>query len=90
MSNYTEFRDVQTKLTEQDIDDLVGLIGNRCRHETKRRIRSVLTCGPSTIPDYGIIRRLVKTERGGWTYIAGQSYPDEIRVVRNIIVKGTP
>ena len=86
---YIEFREVQTKLTEKDIDELVALIGSRCRHETKARIRSVLTYSPSTIPDYGIMRRLM-FYRGSWTYTAGQSYPDEIRVVRNIIIKGRP
>lgn len=84
---YTEFRELQNKLTEQDIDELMALIGNRCRHDTKTRLRSILTYGPSTIPDYGIMRRLVKYN-GTWTYIAGQSYPDEIRTVRNIVIKG--
>lgn len=85
---YTEFRDVQAKLTEQDIDQLVDLIGSRCRHQTKQRIRSVLTYGAGTIPDFGIMRRVIRDEKGRWEYVAGQSYPDEIRVVRNIVMTG--
>lgn len=89
MSRYTEFRDVQKSLTDDDIDQLVDIIGSKCRHATKVRIRSVLTYGPSTIPDFGIMRRLIKDEgTGKWQYVAGQSYPDEIRVVRNIITTG--
>lgn len=86
---YTEFRDVQKSLTDDDIDQLVNIIGSKCRHATKVRIRSVLTYGPSTIPDLGIMRRLIKDEgTRKWEYVAGQSYPDEIRVVRNIITMG--
>ena len=61
------FNDLKTKLTEQDIEQIVAIVGNRCSQKTKVRIRSILTYGPST---------------------AGQSYVDEIRTVRNCIVKG--
>ncbi len=84
---YVALTDALDEIWEHDIDELVTLIGNRCRHDTKARLRSILTYGPSTIPDYGIMRRLVKYN-GTWTYIVGQSYPDEMRTVRDIILKG--
>lgn len=74
-------------LTEQDIDELMGIVGYRCRHKTLVRLRSILTYGSSTIPDYGIMRRLMFT-RGRWEYVDGQSYTDEIKTVRECIIKG--
>ena len=38
------------------------------------------------IPYHGILGRLIK-DRGVWSYCAGQSYPDEIRTVRKIILE---
>lgn len=80
------FNDLKTNLTENDIDQLVNLLGHRCRVRTCQRIRSVLTYSPSMIPVYGILNRLIK-EGDTWHYCAGQSYPDEIRTVREIIIK---
>lgn len=87
---YIKFREVQNDLTANDVDQLVALLGYRCRVETCKRIRSILTYGASTIPDFGIMRRLVRDDKGRWEYIAGQSYPDEMRIVRNIVMKGRP
>lgn len=79
------FNNQKTLLTEQDIDQLIEIIGYRCRVKTVNRLRSVLTYGPSTVPTYGIFERLIK-ENGSWSYFAGQSYPDEIKTVREIIL----
>ena len=88
-NTYTDFTELKTNLTPEDVDQLVDLIGSRARQATKTRLRSILTYGPSTIPDYGIFRRLAKMHATGqWQYIAGQSYPDEIRTVRECILKG--
>ena len=81
------FNDLKTSLTEQDIDQIVAVIGHRCRIKTCQRIRSVLTYHPSSVPSYGIMERLTK-ENNNWSYCAGQSYPDEIKTVREIILKG--
>lgn len=79
------FNNLKSQLSEQDIDQLVDLLGHRCRIEKRNRIRSILTYGTSTVPNYGILDRLVK-ENDQWRYIAGQSYTDEIRTVRECIL----
>lgn len=79
------FNDLKTSLTEQDIDQIISVIGSRCRVKTINRLRSILTYGPSTIEYAGILNRLMK-ENGTWSYCAGQSYPDEIRTVREVIL----
>lgn len=81
------FNDLKAKLTEQDIDEILKIVGYRCRIKTCNRLRSIITYSPSLIPTYGILERLMK-EDAGWVYVAGQSYPDEIRTLRNIILKG--
>lgn len=81
------FNDLKTQLSEQDVDQIVEIVGHRCRVKTCNRLRSILTYSPSLVPTYGILERLTK-ENGGWSYCAGQSYPDEIRTLREIILKG--
>ena len=82
---YPSFPNLRSNLSPEDIDELVTLLGKYCRSKTLVRLRSILTYSPSLIENYGILNRLVK-EDGRWTYIAGQSYPDEIRLVRNLVL----
>ncbi len=79
------FIDKKSDLTAKDIDQLVELLGYRCRAETCNKIRRRLESTTSLIPMYGILERLT-LEDHGWAYCAGQSYTDEIRTVRNIII----
>lgn len=81
------FNNQKTQLTENDIDQLISIIGYRCRIKTVQRMRSILTYSPSLIPEYGILNRLIK-ENDQWSYCAGQSYTDELRTVRECILKG--
>lgn len=81
------FNDLKTNLSDSDIDQLVSLVGYRCRAKALTRLRSVLTYGPSTIPAAGIFNRLIK-EDGRWEYVAGQCYPSELKLVRDLITKG--
>ena len=81
------FNDLKTNLSADDIVQLVRLLGYRCQVKTISRLRSVLTYGPSTIPTVGIFNRLIK-ENGRWDYVAGQHYPSEIKLVRELITKG--
>ena len=81
------FNDLKNQLSEQDIDQIIEIVGYRCRVKTCNRLRSILTYSPSLIQTYGILERLTK-ENGGWSYCAGQSYPDEIKTLREIITKG--
>ena len=81
------FNNQRGNLSENDIDAIIELIGHRCRVPTIRRLRSMLTYGRDAIPHYGILERLMKDDNG-WSYCAGQSYPDEIKTIRNIILEG--
>lgn len=85
MKELNTFNDLKGKLSDSDIDQIVALLGSRCRSKTLTRLRSMLTYGTSRIPVYGILERLIK-EDGEWRYFAGQSYPDEIRTIREIII----
>lgn len=82
------FNNLKTNLSENDIDEIVSLICHKCRLDTYRKVRSILTYRASSIPSYGILERLTKNSAGSWSYCAGQSYLDEIRTIREIIVKG--
>ncbi len=81
------FNNQKTSLTETDIDQLIMIIGYRCRVKTCNRLRSILTYSPSLVPSYGIFDRLIK-DNDQWQYVAGQSYTDEIKTVRQCILKG--
>ena len=81
------FNDLKNNLSEQDIDQIIVLIGYRCRINTCNRIRATLSYFSSSIPSYGILDRLSK-ENERWSYCAGQSYPDEIKTIREIFLKG--
>ena len=84
------FNTEKLKLNDSDIDQLVDIIGSRCQYRTKARLRSILTYPSGVLnimPTYGILERLTK-EGEDWSYRAGQSYPDEIRTIREIILEG--
>jgi hypothetical protein len=81
------FNDLKTDLTEDDRNQILEIVGYRCKIGTIRRMRSMLTYSPSLIPVYGILSRLTKMN-GHWSYCAGQSYPDEIRTIKEIFLKG--
>lgn len=82
------FNELKTQLTESDIDQIVAIVTHRCRAKTTNRVRSILTYSPSLIPSYGILSRLLKDSKNNWEYVAGQSYPDEIRTIRDILLNG--
>lgn len=74
----------QVQLTDPQIDAFVSLFGARCRQRTKDALRRMIRY-PSTLANYGIYSRVSFTE-SGCHYCAGQSYPDEIRAVRELIL----
>lgn len=76
---------MRNDLTESDIDQIISIIGHRCRIKTVNRLRSIITYDINTIGSYGIYSRLIK-EGDNWSYCAGQSYPDEIRTIRECIL----
>ena len=81
------FNNQKSKLTAQDIDAIISIIGHRCREKTVNRLRAILTYSPSMIPEFGILNRLILDEHG-WSYCAGQDYTSELKTVRDCILKG--
>ncbi len=70
-------------LTEAEIDALAKILGAGAWHANKEALRRALHYVPN-IHSYGIYDRVVITPRA--QYVAGQSYPDEIRTVRNCLI----
>lgn len=81
------FNNQKKNLTDKDIEQILAIVGYRCRIKTHKRLESILKYGLHTIPCYGIFERLLK-EGNTWEYVAGQSYVDEIRTLRECILKG--
>jgi len=80
------FNDLKTNLVASDIESILSILGYRCRTKTINRLRSILTYSSSRIPTYWIFQRLTRDESGSWEYCAGQSYTDEIRTIRKLIL----
>jgi len=73
------------ELTEAEVESLVGLLTGRCSPRTTYSVRSALLSVPHT-PSFGIFSRVHLDGEGGASYCAGQSYPDEIRTVRDCLL----
>lgn len=73
------------QLTDEQKQAFVDVIGHRCHERTKARLRSFITY-PTGAYNHGIYNRVMFDE-GGCQYVAGQSYPDELRTIRKLIVK---
>ena len=78
------FNDAKFALSEEDENQLVDIIGYRCSWKTKARIRRRLE-NSDVLPFASIFNRLVR-KGDEWRYQAGQSYTDEIRTIREIIL----
>ena len=81
--NFNNYKD---KITEKDKAEIFEIVSSRCRQKTKELLTLRLKKHLNLIPEYGILNRLIK-EKHSWCYYAGQSYPDEIRTVRKIILE---
>jgi len=86
MNTLNDIIEGKAELTFWQYRALCALLGKRCRQDTRARIRRKLEY-PRSLPTYGIFNR-VHIEEDCVSYCAGQSYPDEIRTVRNLILKG--
>jgi len=80
------FNNYKSQMTEKDLDEIHELLAKGCRKHNRDLLWLRLTTQRSLIPEYGIMNRLIK-DTYGWHYCAGQSYPDEIRTVRKIILE---
>lgn len=76
----------KTGITDEQRENLAVFLGKGCREKTKKRLFSVCKYGLFSVELFGILRRLSLRPDNTWSYCAGQSYTDEIRVVRNVIL----
>jgi len=77
----------QDRLTEEQADQLFDLLSKRCKADTKDRLYRRLKIPLACWPEYGIFNRL-HFEQGEFSYCAGQCYITEIKLVRELIIKG--
>ena len=71
-------------LSDKEVESGVELLGKRCQPRKRNMLKWALMACPD-IENYGILRR-VHIEDETLSYCAGQSYPDEIRTVRECLV----
>lgn len=76
----------ETKLSKDDIEDIISVIGNRCRKDTKGFLRVALN-NVTEIEGCGVLERLQYGPRFGWSYCAGQDYVAELKTLRSVILK---
>lgn len=72
--------DIDTEIPK--LDELVAVIGGR--HTTREIIKRRLTY-PTGLRTWGIFDRVQYDPKLGWSYCAGQSYTEELAVIRKLI-----
>jgi hypothetical protein len=72
-------------LTDDDKQQIFELLSKGLRANNYNLLNDRIFNCLGMIPYHGILGRVIK-EDCGWSYCAGQSYPDEIRTVRKIIL----
>jgi hypothetical protein len=72
-------------LTDSEKSTFFNLVSFGCHAKNKRRLHSIIFYGPIH-NNYGIYER-VYFENDQAHYCAGQSYPDEIRTVRECLLE---
>jgi hypothetical protein len=79
-------RDHQIDLSKNQIDMIVSMIGYRCRAETKSKLQRRLALPLSLLKNHGIYDRLMIGDQSV-EYICGQSWDDEMRTLRECLIK---
>lgn len=77
--------ELPTTLTETEQTMIVYDIGRGCRQATKEKLRRKVSLPLSLWNDYGIYSRMT-FEDGLPRYICGQSWTDEMRTLRELIL----
>jgi hypothetical protein len=72
-------------LTEKQKEDIHAMVTKRCRQETKDKVRRRLELPLSLWKSYGIYHRMTLNDKGA-EYVCGQSWPDEMRTLRQCIL----
>lgn len=65
---------------------ILNMVGKGCRQDTKTRLSRRLELPLSLWERYGIYSRMTLSDDGA-NYICGQSWPDEMRTLRECILK---
>lgn len=78
---------VISELPKESKQSLIILLTYRCQIKTVSRVSSTVNYWLSRLEYYGILDRLMlRLEDMSFHYTAGQSYPDEIRVLRKLFL----
>jgi hypothetical protein len=80
-----KFESGATHLTEAEQSAFFSLIAKGCRVNTKDKLSRRLELPLSLWNDYGIYKRVTFDEKGIY-YICGQSWTDEMRVLRECVL----
>jgi hypothetical protein len=74
----------RVQLTEKEQASALALFGKGCRAETKQRLRFTLAM-IQAIRNHGIFNRVLICEEAV-SYCAGQDYPSEVALVRDLLL----
>jgi hypothetical protein len=84
-AKYGKIEDTSNTLSDQEKAEILAMVGNRCRAETKRKLARRLDLPLSLWDSFGIYDR-VKFANGRVDYITGQDYTYEMRTLRECIL----
>lgn len=79
------FNDGTSHLSINQQAAILAMVGKGCRQPTKDKLARRLAMPLSLWKDYGIYSRLIQEDNDpclGFEYICGQSWPDEMRTLR--------
>jgi hypothetical protein len=74
-------------LTEAQQDAIFDFVAKGCRINTKETIKRRLNMPLSLWREYGIYSRIMFDDKYGASYCCGQSWPDEMRTLRECMTK---
>lgn len=77
------------ELNDEQRESFTSLITYRCRSNTVARVRSIMTYdGNKTLKSFPMwLQERIVFKGNDASYVAGQSYPDEIRSIRERVLK---
>lgn len=76
-------------LSPEQQAELVSILGSKCRKETKERLARRFALPLSLLSNHGLFSRVfLRYDREGVTYCAGQDYTSEVRMVRELVLRG--
>jgi hypothetical protein len=80
-----KFTEGTFSLTEAQKADIVAMVGKGCRSATKDKLARMLNLPLSIWQKHGIYSRVTLDDDGA-SYICGQSWPDEMRTLRDCML----